>query len=62
MMSPRKHWLIWKRVRVWVIEPIMKTVMDYRLRGKVTLLNFEDTLSGEDVVEGFSCPVEQLFE
>ena len=47
---------------VWVIEPIMKTVMVYRSEMDVTLLNFEDTLTGEDVVEGFTCPVAQLFE
>ena len=47
---------------VWVIEPIMKTVMVYRSETDFTLLNFEDTLTGEDVVEGFSCPVAELFE
>ena len=25
-------------------------------------LTSEDTLTGEDVVKGFTCPVEQLFE
>ncbi len=47
---------------VWVIEPIMKTVMVYRSEMDFILLNFEDTLTGEDVVEGFTCPVAQLFE
>ncbi len=47
---------------VWVIEPIMKTVMVYRSEMDFTLLNCEDTLMGEDVVEGFTCPVAQLFE
>ena len=47
---------------VWVIEPIMKTVMVYRSETDFTLLNFEDTLTGEEVVEGFTCPVSQLFE
>ena len=47
---------------VWVIEPIMKTVMVYRSETDSTLLNYEDTLTGEDVVEGFSCPVAELFE
>lgn len=47
---------------VWVIEPIMKTVVVYRSEMDVTLLNFEDTLTGEDVVKGFTCPVAQLFE
>ena len=47
---------------VWVIEPIMKTVMVYRSETDFTLLNYEDTLTGEDVVPGFSCPVAELFE
>ena len=47
---------------VWVIEPIMKTVTVYRSETDSTLLNYEDTLTGEDVVEGFSCPVAEFFE
>ena len=47
---------------VWVIEPVAKTVTIYRSETDFTLLNYEDTLTGEDVVEGFSCPVAQLFE
>ena len=47
---------------VWVIEPVAKTVMVYRSETDFTLLTSEDTLTGEDVVEGFACPVAQLFE
>ena len=47
---------------VWVIEPVAKTVMVYRSETDFTLLACEDTLTGEDVVEGFTCPVAQLFE
>ena len=47
---------------VWVIEPVAKTVMVYRSETDFTLLAYEDTLTGEDVVEGFTCPVAQLFE
>ena len=47
---------------VWVIEPVAKTVMVYRSETDSTVLNYEDTLTGEDVVEGFTCPVAQLFE
>ncbi len=47
---------------VWVIEPIMKTIMVYRSKIDFTLLNFEDTLMGEDVVKGFARPVAQVFE
>ena len=47
---------------VWVIEPVAKTVMIYRSETDFTVLNYEDTLTGEEVVKGFSCPVAQLFE
>ena len=47
---------------VWVIEPGSKTVTVYRSETNIKLLTREDTLSGEEVIEGFSCQVTQLFE
>ena len=47
---------------VWVIEPIGQTVTAYRSKTDIKTLTYEDTLTGEDVVEGFSCQVAQLFE
>ena len=47
---------------VWVIEPVAKTVTVYRSETDIEMLTREDTLTGEDVVEGFSCEVAQLFE
>lgn len=47
---------------VWVIEPIAKTVTVYRSETDIQTLTRNDTLLGEDVIEGFSCPVIQLFE
>lgn len=47
---------------VWVIEPIAKTVTVYRSETDIKTLTREDTLTGEDVVEGFSCKVSQLFK
>ena len=47
---------------VWVIEPVAKTVMVYRSETDFSLLKSEDTLTDEDVVPGFTCPVAQLFE
>ena len=46
---------------VWVIEPQSKTVLVYRSETDIKLLTRNDTLTGEDVVEGFSCPVAELF-
>ena len=47
---------------VWVIEPVAKTLIVYRSETDFTLLTCEDMLTGEDVVEGFACPVAQFFE
>ena len=47
---------------VWVLKPASKTVTVYRSETNITLLTRDDTLTGEDVVEGFSCQVASLFE
>ena len=47
---------------VWVLKPISRTVTVYRSRTDIKLLTCNDTLTGEDVVEGFSCQVAQFFE
>ncbi len=47
---------------IWVVEPKMKTVTVYQSATNIKILTCEDTLTGEDVVPGFSCPVELLFE
>ena len=47
---------------VWVIKPRSKTVTVYRSETDITVLTRNDTLSGEEVVKGFSCQVAELFE
>ena len=47
---------------VWVLKPVSKTVTIYRSETDITLLTRNDTLTGENVVEGFSCQVAELFE
>lgn len=47
---------------VWVPMPRSKAVMVYRPEASLRLLTHNDTLSGEDVIEGFSCPVALFFE
>lgn len=47
---------------VWVLKPRSKTVTVYRSEVDITLLTRNDTLIGENVVEGFSCQVAELFE
>ena len=47
---------------VWVLKPRSKTVTVYRSEVDITLLTRNDTLTGENVVEGFSCQVAELFQ
>ena len=47
---------------VWVVKPPSKTVSVYRSETDITVLTRNDTLSGEEVVKGFSCQVAALFE
>jgi Uma2 family endonuclease len=46
---------------VWVVNPIRKSVTVYRSRTDVTVLRYEDTLDGGDVLPGFSLPLSRLF-
>ena len=46
---------------VWVLRPRSKTILVYRSETEIQLLTQNDILTGEDVVEGFSCPVAALF-
>ena len=47
---------------VWVLDPVAKAVTVYRSESDIELLTRETTLTGENVVPGFTCPVENLFE
>lgn len=51
---------------VWVVYPSTRTVRVHRPRsspqGRVSDLTDADTLSGEDVLPGFSCAVREIFE
>jgi Uma2 family endonuclease len=46
---------------IWVITPETKTVLIRRLDGTCSELDENGTLSGEDVLPGFACPVAELF-
>jgi Uma2 family endonuclease len=46
---------------IWVISPETNTVLIRRLDGTCAELDETGTLSGEDVVPGFTCPVAELF-
>jgi Uma2 family endonuclease len=46
---------------IWIISPEAKTVLVRRLDRTCAELDETGTLSGEDVIPGFSCPVAELF-
>lgn len=46
---------------VWVVSPSAKAVSVRRPNKSCTILDVNDTLSGEDVLPGFACSVADLF-
>lgn len=46
---------------IWVVSPKSRTVVIRRLDGTCAELIESGTLSGEDVLPGFACPVAELF-
>lgn len=55
-------WLKYGTRAVWVLYPKTRSVNVHRSRNQVRRLTGDDTLDGEDVVPGFICPVEKLFD
>ncbi|MCE9561605.1 MAG: Uma2 family endonuclease [Planctomycetes bacterium] len=46
---------------IWVVSPKSRTVLIRRLDGTCAEVDEAGTLSGEDVIPGFACPVVELF-
>ena len=46
---------------VWVVYPKRKVVVVYRTNNTVSFLHETDELVGEEVLPGFSCPLEKIF-
>jgi Uma2 family endonuclease len=46
---------------LWIVDPAMQTVTVHRSPVDLHVLTTADTLSGEDGLPGFSCPVAELF-
>jgi Uma2 family endonuclease len=71
VVSPNDHYTrvqnkvrdyLTKGVRlIWVIDPEDRSVTVYRATGQMTILTETGTLSGEEVVLGFTCRVADLF-
>lgn len=54
------HWFGAGARRVWLLYPRSRSVYVLRSPADVQILGPDDTLSGDDVLPGFSCPVAAL--
>jgi Uma2 family endonuclease len=54
-------WLSAGTILVWVVDPERLQVRVYRRDGSQALVGAGQMLDGEDVVPGFSCPLEAIF-
>ncbi|MEX2157039.1 MAG: Uma2 family endonuclease [Gemmatimonadales bacterium] len=46
---------------VWVVDPERSEVRVYRQDGSLAVLRGNDSLAGEDILPGFTCPLVQVF-
>ena len=56
-----EDWLLAGVSIVWVLYPSTRTAVVYRSPDDVAELTEDDSLNGEDVVPGFSCPLSDVF-
>lgn len=59
--SKVQMWLDVEVRLIWVVYPMRREVVVHRRERPATTLSLSDTLDGEDMVPGFSCPVAQIF-
>lgn len=45
---------------VWVVDPARRLVRVYRMDGTEAIVSVDRALDGEDVVPGFTCPLESI--
>lgn len=50
-------WLAAETKIVWVVDPERQEARVYRQDGSLTVLRSDDSLDGEDVLPGFTCPL-----
>ena len=55
------EWLTAGARLVWVVDPARRLARVYRHDGSETLLTEAESLDGEDVVPGFTCPLGEIF-
>ena len=56
-----ENWLAAGVRLVWQVYPSTRVVQAYRPDGRITLYRVGDTLTADDVLPGFACPVAELF-
>jgi Uma2 family endonuclease len=56
-----EEWFAAGCAAVWVVDPKLKTVTLYQSTTHVEIKAVGETLVGDPVLPGFSCPVEELF-
>ena len=47
---------------VWVIDPDRQEARVYRLDGSLSVVGGDDSLDGEDVLPGFTCPLKDVLD
>jgi Uma2 family endonuclease len=56
-----EEWLACGCKAVWVVDPLLQTVTIYQSPKKAKLLTFDEALTGDPVLPGFTCPVSEFF-
>ncbi len=54
-------WLGYGALLVWIVYPYTRTVDVYRHGVDTVTLHEHDTLDGQDIVAGFTCPLSKIF-
>jgi Uma2 family endonuclease len=62
VLGKLSDWLAAGTKLVWLVDPQRSEVRVYRSDGTLSVLGLSDSLDGEDVLPGFSCPVAKVFE
>jgi Uma2 family endonuclease len=57
-----EQWLRAGSGLVWAVYPETRSAMGFRQGGSVALLHADDVLTGEPVLPGFECKVNELFD
>jgi Uma2 family endonuclease len=61
VLAKIQEWLNAGWCSVWLVDPAPRTVSMYHKNHEARVLGEDDTLSGDDLLPGFSVPVAELF-